>query len=196
MNTPHEPTDVWVAMADHFLDTETRHDIPRTALACVRAGLSVEDARGIWMFEVTPAVAFNVWSVAGERGGWDPDWLLPRVRAARARRTPVPRPWHRLAYRLNAHLMHGVWLAIENFMHDLLALPDAERDARAATHAWLARLTFDFCPEHVRPGTRTAAEIERMYDQVFVPAIDPAVFSNERKEADARVRAALQLRAA
>lgn len=49
--------DVWVAMADHFLDTETRHELPRTALACLEAGLSAAEARDVWYYEVSRARA-------------------------------------------------------------------------------------------------------------------------------------------
>ena len=73
IETSEKPSriDVWVAMADHFLDTETRHDIPFAALRCVEAGLSSVEARSVWQHEVEPAVRFNVWDVAGEWACWD-----------------------------------------------------------------------------------------------------------------------------
>jgi len=57
--TPALPPDaarraVWIAFADHFLDTETRQELPWAALAAVEAGHSVEQARGIWSVEVRP----------------------------------------------------------------------------------------------------------------------------------------------
>ena len=61
--------DVWEAMADHFLDTETRQDLARTAWRCVQAGLTVEQAARIWRDEICPAVGWNLWQVAGEWAG-------------------------------------------------------------------------------------------------------------------------------
>jgi hypothetical protein len=42
--------EVWVAMADHFLDTETRHDIPLTAMRCIDAGMTFSEARRVWRY--------------------------------------------------------------------------------------------------------------------------------------------------
>jgi hypothetical protein len=57
--------EVWLDMANHFLDTETRQAIPLTALCCLKAGLSVAAAREVWCFEVSPVVSCNLWNVAG-----------------------------------------------------------------------------------------------------------------------------------
>jgi hypothetical protein len=51
-----------------------RQDLPLTALCCVEAGLSAAQARQVWQFEVSPAVGFNLLSVAGEWAYWDEDW--------------------------------------------------------------------------------------------------------------------------
>ena len=78
---------VWIALAEHFLDTETRHQLPNAALACVRAGYGVEEVRAIWGCEVAPAVGFNLYLVAGEWACWDPEWLVERIERIRARRS-------------------------------------------------------------------------------------------------------------
>ena len=103
---------VWLAMADHFLDTETRHDIPLTALLCVEAGWSCERARDAWRHEVSPAVAFNLWSVAGEWAGWDREWLVARIERLRSSWHNRPGTLKSLRYRLRAPGMDGVWVAM------------------------------------------------------------------------------------
>src|SRR5688500_807381 len=104
--------EAWVAMAEHFLDTETRQEIPMTAPRCVQAGLSTEQARLVWQYEVSPAVAFNVWDIAGEWAGWDRDWLVDRIIRLRRRRLGRPGPLSWLRYRLRVHFLHDVWLSI------------------------------------------------------------------------------------
>jgi hypothetical protein len=84
--------EVWLAMADHFLDTETRHDIPLTAMRCVEAGLSVAEARDVWRYEVSPAVWPNGWSVAGEWDFWEREWLLGTIQEVRTQWTNRDRP--------------------------------------------------------------------------------------------------------
>lgn len=76
---------VWVAFADQFLDTETRHDLPLAALAAVEAGLSVDEALDVWRFEVFPVVGANLLSIAGEWAGWDEAWLAAEIREVRRR---------------------------------------------------------------------------------------------------------------
>ena len=56
VNAQVDETAIWLDLAEHFLDTETRHLIPASAGLCVRAGLSIEAAGNIWRYEVTPAV--------------------------------------------------------------------------------------------------------------------------------------------
>src|SRR5215831_10625735 len=51
----------WEAMANQFAGTETRHDIPLTALRCLEAGLSVAEARDVWCFEVSPVIVITPW---------------------------------------------------------------------------------------------------------------------------------------
>lgn len=104
---------VWMAMAEHFLDTETRESIPRTAEVCVQAGLSVAQAREIWQHEVSPALYANLWSVAGEWAGWDEPWLVQRIRASRRR---LRGPLGYLVYRAQVQGLHDVWLEIERCM--------------------------------------------------------------------------------
>jgi hypothetical protein len=150
--------EVWVAMADHFLDTETRQGIPLTALRCVEAGLSVDEARLIWQYEVSPAVGDNLWSVAGEWACWDRDWLVATIQQARGgwRNTRGIGRW--LGYRLLVHFNHGVWVAISRCMDLLWSLTSAaERERTTQDLTLLSAHYFDFCgrdlsklePEHL-----------------------------------------------
>jgi hypothetical protein len=58
MDTKADPTRraIWIALADQFLDTETRTWIPHTALQIVEAGYPLEEARRIWRYEVSPGI--------------------------------------------------------------------------------------------------------------------------------------------
>lgn len=106
---------IWKSMANHFLDNDTDDEIPETARLCVACGLTVEEARDIWCYEVSPAVWLNLYSVAGEWAGWDEAWLIDRIEKLRARPSgPIRRLFQRRAQRYQA------WRAIEARMQDLL----------------------------------------------------------------------------
>ena len=176
-------------MADHFLDTETRHDIPLTALTCVRAGLSTAAACDVWRYEVSPAVAFNLWNVAGEWAAWDCDWLVERIERQRNR----PGMWGAFRYRLRVHCLHGVWQAIERCMDTLWALPSpAEREQWCKDWTFLARHYFDFCPKplaSLAPADRR--RIASRYPEPLLRLLGPALVPGEAHAAEQRLRCAL-----
>ena len=182
---------VWIRMADHFLDTETRHDLPLTALCCVQAGLSAVQAREVWQHEVSPAVGFNLFSVAGEWAYWDRDWLIERIQRLRVRRWNRPGPWRRLRWPMP--LMGGQWLAIERCIELLQALPSAsERQQMARALARLARHSFDFCPEDLSNLEDEERErLRRLYPAPFKFVMESALLRSERAKADGRVQQAL-----
>lgn len=76
MNSPTE--ELWVALSDHFLDTETRHWLPRTARVALRSGLPWE---AVLHEQVAPVVAPNLLDVAGDWAGFPEDWLFAQIRA-------------------------------------------------------------------------------------------------------------------
>ena len=167
---------VWIAFAEHFLDTETRQELPWSALAAVEAGFTVEEARDIWRYEVTPSVGFNGWCVAGEWAAWGDDWLLERTGRIASRRRFRPNVATWLRYRLTVHFGHGVWVAIERLMRALLAVEPGERRALAGELAALAQHYFDFLPRDLgleEPGRR--ARLRKLFDEVFLPAMRCAV---------------------
>jgi len=182
---------VWVSMADHFLDTETRHDLPLTALRCVEAGLSPADARAIWQHDVSPAVGFNLFDVAGEWACWDRDWLIATIESVRKSRWHRPGMWR--AMRWPMPLMGGQWLAIERCIDFLQALPSPRIRQRTANDlAFLARHWFDVSgpalsglPEEERRGIR------RLYPALFGFLLGSALSARERKGAERRMQLAL-----
>ncbi len=167
---------VWVAFADHFLDTETRHDLPLAALAAVQGGFTVEEASHIWCYEVTPVVGPNLWSVAGDWAGWDSEWLVEQITTVVRARSRPPGIGEYLAYRWTVHFNHACWVAIERLMRALLAAEPPARNALANDLAALARHYFDFVPRALdvgAPGRRE--ELRRLFSKVFLPALRPTV---------------------
>ena len=185
--------EVWVAMADHFLDTETRHEIPLTALRCIEADLTVAEARDVWRYEVSRAVGFNAWSIAGEWAGWDRDWLIERIERLRRRWDNAPGTARWLRYRFRVHLLHGVWVAISECMEKLLAFPDPDTRKQASLDlASLARQYFDFSPDdYSKFGNRELARFRALYPQPFRSIFNPAGVTGENLLADRRVRKVL-----
>jgi hypothetical protein len=184
---------VWQSMADHFLDTETRHDIPWTALRCLDAGLSVAEARDVWRYEVSRAVGFNGWDVAGEWVGWDRDWLVERIDRLRRRWDNTAGTARWLRYRIRVHLLHGVWVSIGRCMAVLMRHGDrAERVQAASDLAWLARHYFDFRPDDLAAlRNDERARLGALYPEPVLHALEPAVLSGERLPGHRRVVAAL-----
>jgi hypothetical protein len=163
--------DLWEAMADLFLDTETRYQIPALAGRCVRNGLTPEAARNIWRHEVTPAVWHNLMDVAGEWAGWPREWLVARIEEGQ-RQTP-PSWADALRYHATAWAIDPVWRAVERCIDVLAQLSPSEAAKRQATLTWLARVFFDFVP-----GARPAdPDLLTVYRETFLPIFAPLVVS-------------------
>jgi hypothetical protein len=183
--------EVWMAMAEQFLDTETRPDIPGTALLCVEAGLSTGEAAAIWRDEVLPAVGFNTWQVAGEWAGWDRDWLVARIERLRHRRRG---PWGWLRERLrDLGVMKGVWQSIGRSMDLLRAAPSVEaRQQLCRDLAFLAGHYFDVAPRGAPPLDAAAgARVRALYPAPFQHLMQPALVSGEAAAAHRRILQAL-----
>lgn len=186
---------VWVAMADHFLDTETRQEIALTALCCVEAGLTPDQASDVWRYEVSPAVSFNLWDVAGEWAGWDRDWLVQRIERLRTRWYHRSGTCRALRYRLGVHCMHGVWIAIGRCMEVLVTVPaSAERQQLARDLTFVARHYFDFVPGDLAAlDSSDSGRIRALYPEPFQHVMAPALVAGEAKTADGRLRSALHV---
>jgi hypothetical protein len=163
--------DVWDALADHFLDTDTRVWIPRSARMCVAAGLSRDEAFEAWAYEVTPALWTNAWSVAGEWAYWDRAWLVTRIRHVRER----PSPLAYAKYRVRAHALHSVWCAIAACIDVLHAAPAGGRDLTTDELRWLAAQFFDFARSAPPPAESTPAALTARYRSTFLPIFAPLV---------------------
>jgi hypothetical protein len=180
---------VWEAMAEHFLDTETRQNLPMTALRCVEAGLSVEQAREVWKCDVLPAVGFNVFSVAGEWAGWDRAWLVSRIE--RIRRGPRWMRQVRLAFSID--LMRGVRVAIERCIELLEVTTTTQREQLARDLTFLSHHAFDFVPKSLGAVEPAARErIRALYPNPFERLIGPALARGEAPAVKARLSAALE----
>jgi hypothetical protein len=192
LNEDPRRVEVWEAMAEQFLDTERRHEIPLVALSCLEAGLSVAEARNVWRYEVSPAVWGNAWNPVGEWAGWDRDWLVETIQRERKRWLNRPGLIGWLIYRLRVHFMHSIWRAIELCMSLLLELPPDERARTAWALAGLARHFFDFCPDDPARFDPSARErLRALFPESFCCVMAPALLGTERKDADRRVRDAL-----
>jgi hypothetical protein len=170
--------DVWEALGDQFLDTETRTWIPRAAQTCVLAGLTREAAFDVWAYEVTPALYLNLWSVAGEWAGWDRAWLEQRVRASAVK----PSRLAYIGYRARLPGLHAHWNAIARCIDLLLA--DAEPAAREALVAeliWLASQYFDFGASMPAPSSeaRLRERFSGTFLAIFAPLVVPGTVQPE-----------------
>ena len=79
---------VWQALSDLFLDTETRPAVPAAAQVCEASQYSIDELNIIWRHEVSPVLAPNLLSVAGEWAFFDPEWLEETILACE-----YPAPW-------------------------------------------------------------------------------------------------------
>ena len=70
---------VWIALSELFLDTEVRPRIVEAAYACLQSGYSKEVLEHIWKHEISPVLAPNLLSIAGEWALFDPDLLEKNI---------------------------------------------------------------------------------------------------------------------
>jgi len=171
---------VWFCMAEHFLDTETRQSLPGTALVCLEAGYDAAQLGEIWRDEVTPALAFNLLSVAGEWAYWDRAWLTERV--ARQRRGGA---WSWLRRALRVDWLAGPRESCERFARLLSEFPPSERRAVSDELGAMAQHYFDFMPEPLRARRCLALRAR------FLEAALPATVRGEHQAALARLDQAL-----
>ena len=135
---------VWDTLSDLYLETDTRPGLPHMARVVAESGLSEAELEAVWQEEVTPALAFNLSMVAGEWGYFDQGWLEERIVRRRGYRHLIRRwlPLARLVTRVWPNEMQLYFRAVMALRGELLALPEAERPARAAAWGWLAHAYF------------------------------------------------------
>jgi hypothetical protein len=166
-----ERQELWEAMANLFLDPETRYQIPEIAGRCVRSRLTTEAARSVWRYEVTPAVWHNLLAVAGEWDYWPREWLMARIEQERRHLHTPARSSDALLYHARAWAIDPVWRAVERCIDTFAQRPPAEAARLEVTLTWLARVFFDFVP-----GPRPAdPDLETVYRATFLPVFAPLV---------------------
>lgn len=188
MGIPEQREEVWLAMADQFLDSEERHALPELAAIALAAGLTPEEASRVFMFEVAPALAPNLWSGLGVWGAWDRVRVLRWIRRCRL----DPRREHPLAAALYALTMgpfDGVRRALVGTMGVLAEVEGAERRTRVEGLTWLVRayLGFDVPPV----GHAERAAYRALFEECFARSVGLALFARERREGEARLLRAL-----
>lgn len=71
---------VWLALSEMYLDTELAdEDHQRIAAVCRAQQLLPDEVRQINYDEVSDVCIANLYSVAGEWAGFDPDWLFEHI---------------------------------------------------------------------------------------------------------------------
>lgn len=184
--------DVWLALAEHFLDTETRHLLPWTANACVLAGLAPEQVRSLWYEDIAPAVAINLLSPAGEWAGWDRDWLFQRISERRARGRTRWGRWLNRWSRWMRPSNRGDLEALNRFVAVLSESSDAaSRDQLLIDLNWLSRCFFAMTMDASKPSPADRQRLLHCYEVSFRLAVAPALLDNEPALGDQRVRSVL-----
>lgn len=70
---------LWIALSDLFLDTDVRLFFDHIIDEMAASGFTDEEVKCICMEEVAPALAFNLFDIAGEWCGFDQGWLIERI---------------------------------------------------------------------------------------------------------------------
>jgi hypothetical protein len=179
---------IWMSMANHFLDTDTRADIPHTALQCVIGGLSIEEAHAIWLQEVSPVVSHNLWLVAGEWAYWEEEWLFPRIeKRARRRRIARQDSWRaKLRNWFRPDLIPSVWKSIECCMRVLAQAPLEQRAGLASDLGTLAQCYFFDPLLSAAPDLARLSRLCELRDTVLA-VLEPVTLAKERAETSARL---------
>jgi hypothetical protein len=82
---------VWLALSELFLDTHlSSSDLDRLAKELARSPYSIVELDAILLWEVYLACRGNLFSLAGEWAGFDPEWLESRILQ---KRSPVGVAW-------------------------------------------------------------------------------------------------------
>lgn len=187
---------VWDVMSDVFLDTETRWEMPRIALALARSGYSTEELEAIWEHEIVPECAWNLLQLAGE-------WALFVVDEDRlTERAEGKRPLLDRLMGVASPLVIGAqWRAIKA-MRDMLLGVAAERGeeeqaARAAMWTAFVHVYVEASLEHVaflatdvtnlRATGASEADLVRAFDEVR-PVFRSLLLRDERSDEERRAR--------
>ncbi len=71
---------IWEALSELFLDTQLQtHDHEWIAKVLAQSPYTEDELESILQHEVAPILCANLFNVAGEWTGFDPDWLAPQI---------------------------------------------------------------------------------------------------------------------
>jgi hypothetical protein len=104
---------VWTALSDLWLDTELdESDLSYIVREMHDSGYSIEELREIYLYEVAPAVYWNLLIVAGE-WGFEDAWLHDRILRLLRRRTRLGRWWIRALRRRMTYATEEHWVDLQ-----------------------------------------------------------------------------------
>jgi hypothetical protein len=85
---------VWMAFSEFWLDSELDdEDLSRIAAVAAASGYSIAELHDIYLYEATPVVYPNCWSVAGAWTAFDDEWLYAAARRNAEHRSLWLRFW-------------------------------------------------------------------------------------------------------
>ena len=101
---------VWTALSDLWLDTELdESDLSYITREMHASGYSIQDLRDIYLYEVAPAVYWNLLCVAGEWLGFEDAWLHDKILRSLRTRTRLGRWWIRVRRRRMTYATEHHW---------------------------------------------------------------------------------------
>jgi hypothetical protein len=170
---------LWTTFADFFLDGETRVEVPHAARLIIDCGLSFQQADRIWRYEVTPALFWNTFSIAGQWGAWNEASLIERIEKVRKRIHNRP-PLGTLLYPARSLVVRADWKAVQRCVaHFEASSFDAEKRLCAATRLTrLARLFFDDGAV-LDDGfeSHEVADYRELFESTFLDIFTPLIIS-------------------
>ncbi|MET0384757.1 MAG: hypothetical protein ABW321_02300 [Polyangiales bacterium] len=141
--TARAKEDLIVALAELYLDTDVRTDLPRVAERIARAALPPHELQLLWRSQITPVVHWNLKAPAGEWTGFDRKWLLSEVEQRRGHRGLESWPWiGELVHRARAYAAEREFRFAVGLAARLAALPEAERPRRTTLWQALAHVYY------------------------------------------------------
>jgi len=153
---------VWAALAELYLDTEVRPLVVNAAAACLSSGYSDQELQTIWRHEVSPVLAKNLLSPAGEWAGFDHDWLESEILQRRPKLTDS------LVARVNLKS----WNEVCRLRTWLSTWPTSDRDHVVRSVEALTRSAYDETPAFPEDMPNVATEVlERIWKEGAAPLI-------------------------
>ena len=84
---------VWAALSTLFLDTDVSLDRDYRAKVLAASPYSIDELTQILASEVYPVCRWNLFSIAGEWAGFDPEWLEKKILRRLSRRLRLKGGW-------------------------------------------------------------------------------------------------------